>query len=378
MAAVIAALALLLSGCTHQPPSPEGSESPASADDTADPTAAQSDGAADTGSEDGAPQLVAEDLNTPWSIAFFKGTPLVSERDSGRILELSEDRPAQSREVATVESVVAEGEGGLLGLAVADESLFAYFTSAEDNRIQRFPLSGEPGRLELGEPETILDGIAKASFHNGGRLAIGPDGKLYATAGDAGNPADAQDPESLNGSILRLNFDGTVPADNPDPDSPVYTYGHRNAQGLGWDAEGTMYASEFGQDTWDELNIIEAGRNYGWPEVEGIPASSGSTGSGSAGDFVAPVHQWSTEEASPSGIAVTEDSIAIANLRGQRLRWVPLADTARQETQFVGEYGRLRDVVSAPGGELWLMTNNTDGRGDPSDGDDRILSVRSR
>jgi glucose/arabinose dehydrogenase len=189
---------------------------------------------------------------------------------------------------------------------------------------------------------------------------------LYVTAGDAGDRDSAQDPDALSGKILRLTPDGAVPEDNPFDGSPVYSYGHRNPQGIAWDAAGTMYASEFGQDTWDELNVIEAGGNYGWPVVEGIAGDD---------DFIDPVQQWTPSDASPSGIAVLDDRIMIANLRGERVRVVPLDDLASASEWFRGELGRLRDAVVAPDGALWIVTNNTDGRGDPSDGDDRILRL---
>jgi len=222
----------------------------------------------------------------------------------------------------------------------------------------------KPGSLGLEEPETLLDGIASASIHDGGRIAFGPDGMLYVTVGDAGNSSAAQDRGSLSGKILRLTPDGEVPVDNPFDGSPVYSYGHRNPQGLAWDSEGTMYASEFGQNTWDELNVIEPGRNYGWPSVEGI-----------AGDdrFTDPVQQCAPAEASPSGMAIADGSIWIANLRGERLREVPLEDTSSSIEHLVGEHGRLRDVAVAPDGSLWVLTNNTDGRGDPRPDDDRVL-----
>jgi glucose/arabinose dehydrogenase len=210
----------------------------------------------------------------------------------------------------------------------------------------------------------VLEGIPAAGHHNGGRLAFGPDGMLYATAGDAGDTASAQDRDSLAGSILRMEPDGTVPRDNPFDGSPVYSYGHRNPQGLAWDSDGTLYASEFGQDTWDELNVIEPGGDYGWPEVEGIADDD---------RFIDPVQQWEPADASPSGIAVTDDSIWIANLRGARLTEVPLDDLGDSTEHLVEEHGRLRDVVVAPDDTLWVLTNNTDGRGDPGPGDDRIL-----
>ncbi len=176
--------------------------------------------------------------------------------------------------------------------------------------MQRFDLIGDSETLTLGTPTTIIDGIPSARNHNGGRLAIGPDGYLYVTTGDASDTGAAQDPASLGGKILRVTTDGAIPADNPFAGSPVYSLGHRNVQGLGWAADGTMYASEFGQNTWDELNIITPGGNYGWPEYEGM--------SGAAG-VIDPVQVWATSDASPSGLAVVGGTIFIANLRGERV-----------------------------------------------------------
>jgi glucose/arabinose dehydrogenase len=319
-------------------------------------------GSANTGT--GSASAVASGLEAPWSIAFFEGTPLVSERDSARILEL--DGEGRTREVAVVDGVAGGGEGGLLGIAVREGYLYAYFTAGEENRIERFAIEGEAGALRLGEPEMVFGGIPSAGFHNGGRIAFGPDGMLYATTGDAGDRENAQDPGSLAGKILRMTPEGGVPSDNPFPESPVYSLGHRNPQGIAWGSDGTMYASEFGQDAWDELNVIEAGENYGWPEVEGIAGRE---------EFVDPVQQWTPEEASPSGIAVVGETIYVANLRGQRLRAVPIGDLTSSTEYFTGEYGRLRDVTVAPDGALWLLTNNTDGRGDPGPEDDRILAA---
>ncbi|NMD54026.1 MULTISPECIES: PQQ-dependent sugar dehydrogenase [Tsukamurella] len=309
---------------------------------------------------------IATGLDAPWSIAFAAGSTLVSERDRGRIVEIVDGRP---REVGRIEGVAARGEGGLLGIAVRDRELFAYFTTATDNRIVRMPLQGAPGSWSLGTARTILSGLPAASIHNGGRIAFGPDGMLFATVGDAGRPEDAQDPRAFGGKILRMTPDGARPADNPVPDSLVYSLGHRNAQGLAWGPDGALYASEFGQNTWDELNLIRAGANYGWPVVEGIGRREG---------FVDPLQQWATSAASPSGIAVVGADLLIANLRGERLRTVSLAAADTATERYRGTFGRLRDVVRAPDGSAWVLTNNTDGRGDPTPGDDRIVRVGGR
>lgn len=312
----------------------------------------------------GEPEVVVQGLDAPWSIVFRGTTALVSERDSGRILELTDD--GGTRVIGVVPGVVHGGEGGLLGLALDGKGhLYAYSTGKGGNRIQRFGLTGGPGSLSLGKPTTLLDGIPAGANHNGGRLAFGPDGLLYATTGDAGDRSHAQDLSSLAGKILRLAPDGGIPQDNPFPGSYVYSLGHRNPQGLAWTQDGTLYASEFGQNTWDELNVITAGANYGWPEAEGIAGNPGYTD---------PVQQWDPGQASPSGMAVAGGTIFLANLRGASLRTVALADTSTSSEHYVGEFGRLRDVVVTPEGGLWFLTNNTDGRGSPGPDDDMILS----
>ncbi|UQN28827.1 PQQ-dependent sugar dehydrogenase [Brachybacterium kimchii] len=343
-----------LAACTDTGTSPRGSEA-------GDRT---SDGGGTSTPRTGDVEVLAEGLEAPWSIAFHYEAPLITERDSARLLERKPD--GSLRTVATIPGVTPQGEAGLLGIAVRDGALFAHSTSADGNRIQRFEITGDPGSLGLGEATTLLDGIPSAANHNGGRLAFGPDGKLYATAGDAGDRDAAQDVDALAGKILRLEPDGSVPADNPFPDSPVFSFGHRNPQGIAWDEDGTMYASEFGQDTWDELNVIEAGKNYGWPRAEGIAHEDG---------LVDPRQQWHPADASPSGLAISHGTIHIAALRGERLIDVPLDDLAASTPRLVGAHGRLRDAVIAPDGSLWVLTNNTDGRGSPSDGDDRLLRV---
>ncbi|MEU4625045.1 PQQ-dependent sugar dehydrogenase [Actinoplanes sp. NPDC023801] len=313
-----------------------------------------------------APEEVARGLDVPWGLAFLPGgDALIGERGTGRILRLTPG--GEPREIRVVQGVEASGEGGLLGLAVSPGNLvYAYLTTAEDNRIVRFDLSG-------GEQELVFGGIARSSFHNGGRIAFGPDGMLYAGTGDAGDTASSQDPASPNGKILRLDPDGKPPRDNPISGSPVYSLGHRNVQGLAWDAGNNLWATEFGQNDVDEINEIRPGRNYGWPEVEGEGDTAG-------GKFTNPAVTWQTREASPSGMAIAGGDMYVAALRGERLWTVPFGNTGpgSPRAELVGTYGRLRTVQVAPDGALWLTTSNTDGRGDVRDGDDRILRFPAR
>lgn len=362
--AASAALLLTLSGCTGAAEPDPPPTSPATPSESAPP--ATTAAPAPLG-----PRQPSLNLTSPWSVAYVGNSALVSERDTAKLIELAEN--GEAREVATVAGVVHGGEGGLLGIAVSPaaagtqpEYLYAYSTAANGNRVERYPVTGAPGSLAIGDPTTIIDALPSAASHNGGRIAFGPDGMLYVTVGDAAQTWLSQDLSSLGGKILRLTPDGGVPADNPFEGSPVYSYGHRNPQGIAWAADGTMYSSEFGQDTWDELNVITAGGNYGWPEVEGIAGDS---------RFTDPVQQWRPADASPSGIAIAGDTIYIANLRGQRVRAVPLADLTASTDHFVGEFGRIRDVTVAPDGRLWLLSNNTDGRVDPRADDDRFIDT---
>ncbi|WP_307167731.1 PQQ-dependent sugar dehydrogenase [Streptomyces rishiriensis] len=320
-------------------------------------------------------RTVAEGLNTPWGLAPLpEGGLLVASRDEGTITRVDPET-GRKTELGEVPGVSAAGEGGLLGLALSpdyasDHMVYAYFTSASDNRVVRMIYDpARPSGDQLGAPDTVFKGIPKGMIHNGGRIAFGPDRLLYVGTGESGDRGLAQDKKSLGGKILRLTAEGEPAAGNPFPDSPVYSYGHRNVQGLAWDAEQRLFAAEFGQDTWDELNAIVPGADYGWPAAEG-----------KTGDpkFRNPMAQWHTDEASPSGIACAEGSIWMAGLRGERLWRVPLRGTAASadpQAFLEGEYGRLRTVVSAGGDKLWVTTSNTDGRGDPEPGDDRILEL---
>lgn len=297
----------------------------------------------------GEPTLIAGGLQNPWSLVFVDERPLFTQRGRATISTVVDGDVV---EVARIPEVVAAAEGGLLGLAVspgAPEHLYVYYTAADDNRVVRHPILLEGDRIGLGPATVILDGIPKARGHNGGRMAFGPDGKLYIGTGDAGERERSQDRDSLGGKILRINPDGSVPADNPFG-TAVWSYGHRNVQGLAWDDGGRMWATEFGQNTWDELNVITPGGNYGWPVVEGVGEREG---------FVDPVVVWRPEEASPSGLLYLEGNLYAASLRGERL-WVMLtADPAGTATDtLVGGPGRLRDVVAAPDGTIWVLTSN--------------------
>ena len=316
-----------------------------------------------------APTDVATGLDVPWSAAVLPdGSLLVSERDTGQVKRVGS---GGVETVGTVDGVAASGEGGLLGLAIDPATvstkpvLYAYFTSASDNRVVTIALDG--GRFGAQTP--IITGIPKGGIHNGGRLKFGPDGFLYVTTGETGRTGLSQNLDSLGGKILRVTTDGAPAPGNPFPGSRVWSYGHRNVQGIAWSANGQMWASEFGQNTWDELNVITAGQNYGWPTVEGIGGQNG---------FVDPVRQWSTADASPSGVSIGPDgAVFMAALRGQGLWKIPVgADGSTGEPQKLldGQYGRIRDVFVGPDGNVWVITNNT-GRGQPRDGDDRIVKL---
>lgn len=313
---------------------------------------------------------VATGLEVPWGIAFLPdGTALIAERDSALIKALG--RSGDLRTAGEVPGVVPSSEGGLLGLAVSpsfdqDQMIYAYFSTAEDNRVVRMEYDGR----SLGEPEPILTGIPVGSIHNGGRLLFGPDEMLYVSTGETGDADLAQDPDSLGGKILRTAPDGSVPSDNPDPDSPVWTSGHRNVQGLAFDDRDRLWATEFGSDVWDELNLIEAGNNYGWPAAEGDSDLLG---------FVDPRVQWQPENASPSGLAFADGHLWAASLRGERLWRIPVrsdGSVGAPEAFLLGDYGRLRTAVRAPDGSVWVSTSNHDGRGTPGPQDDRILELR--
>ncbi|MFF7489961.1 PQQ-dependent sugar dehydrogenase [Streptomyces luteogriseus] len=379
--AVLAAAALLLTaGCSSDSGGSSGKQASTTPSRTAPGSSAPPGQAAEeTPPAQGSVKVVrtvAEGLDSPWGLAPLPGGGLlVSSRDDATIVRVDE-KTGKKTELGEVPGVSAAGEGGLLGIALSpdyasDHMVYAYFTSASDNRIVRMIYDGQkPAGEQLGAPDTVYKGIPKGFIHNGGRIGFGPDKMLYVGTGESGDTGLSQDKDSVGGKILRLTPEGEPAPGNPFPDSPVYSYGHRNVQGLAWDTRQRLFASEFGQDTWDELNAIEPGGNYGWPEAEGRSGDKG---------FRNPVDQWTTAEASPSGTAYAEGSVWMAGLRGKRLWRIPLNGTkasAEPQAFLEGEYGRLRTVVAAGGDRLWLVTSNTDGRGGPKAGDDRILELR--
>ncbi|MET8748849.1 PQQ-dependent sugar dehydrogenase [Streptomyces sp. NPDC004667] len=374
---------LLTAGCSSSggvpagaggspPGSPPGTAPPGPSATAQDPGAPPARGSVTVSGE------VAKGLESPWGVAPLPGGDLlVASRDKGTISRVRTDTGAVTQ-IGRVPGVAPGGEGGLLGLALSptfasDRLVYAYFTTESDNRIarMRYDEQRQAGQ-QLGAPDTVLRGIPKGVVHNGGRIAFGPDRMLYAGTGETGDAALAQDRKSLGGKILRMTPDGQPVHGNPEADSVVYSYGHRNVQGLAWDKDKRLWAAEFGQNTWDELNLIEPGGNYGWPEAEGKAGRSG---------FRDPVAVWKPDEASPSGIAWAQGSVWMAGLKGERLWRIPLkgaVPVAEPEAFLQGKYGRLRTVVSLGGDRLLLVTSETDGRGSPEAGDDRILTLTVR
>jgi glucose/arabinose dehydrogenase len=341
-------------------------------------------------SEDVRVEVVAEGLQIPWAMDFAPDGRIFLTERPGRI-RVIRDGTVQPEPWAQI-PVAHEGEGGLLGLALdpnfaQNGFVYIFYTYREGNRLWNrvARLTERAGR---GEDLTVLlDRIPGGTIHDGGRIKFGPDGKLYITAGDANVPSLAQDVSSLAGKILRLNPDGSIPADNPFPGSPVWSYGHRNPQGLAWHPiTGALFSTEHGPSglppncCHDEVNVIEPGRNYGWPHVFGF---------GRDPRFTDPIWESGLETWAPSGAAFYSGDrlpeswrgrFFFAALRGQHLQRVTLRppdfrSVERAEKLFVGDFGRLRDVVQGPEGFLYLTTSNRDGRGIPRAGDDRVLRI---
>lgn len=317
---------------------------------------------------------VVSGLDMPWGLTFLPdGSALVSGRFSGEISHIPADGGAAAR-VGVVPGVEGSAEGGLLGLAASpdfarDRTVFAYVSSSPTNRVVALQIAED--LRSLSQERVVLDGIVTANRHHGGRLRFGPDGFLWITTGDAFEPDAYSGRDSLNGKVLRIRPDGSVPADNPFG-TPVFTTGHRNVQGIAFGPDGAVYAAELGLNDWDELNVLRAGVDYGWPDAEG-PAGAG-------GEH--PIFSLEPTETSPSGVAYAGGAVWMAGLRGQRLWRLPVSggERAGEPVAYLsGEYGRLRTVEVAPDGALWVTTSNTDqatlGGADSRAGDDRILRV---
>jgi glucose/arabinose dehydrogenase len=313
-------------------------------------------------------EVVAENLEVPWSINKSGETFFLSERP-GSIVKV-EGNTTERQKISFKKELSQAAEAGFLGFVLAPDfeqskKAFAYYTyengTGQFNRIVELTLKND----EWVEGKLLLDKIPSGRFHHGGRLKIGPDGKLYATAGDAAtNPEIAQDLGSLGGKILRLNLDGSIPSDNPFENSYAYSYGHRNPQGLAWSQDGTLYASEHGPSAHDEINLIKAGKNFGWPEITGDDTKQG---------METPIFQSGSDTWAPSGMAIYNGKIYVATLRGNALReFDPAAKTTRE---VVTGLGRIRDVI-VEGDTLYFISNNTDGRGTPAEGDDKLYRVK--
>ena len=314
---------------------------------------------------------VAVGLDIPWEVVFLpNGNMLLTERP-GTLLLIGKDRKK-----IPVEGVSHRGEGGLMGLVLhpkfsENSFIYLYFTSRQGeglaNRVERYKLEGE----KITNKKVILEGIPSAIYHDGGRIAFGPDNYLYIATGDAGQEKLAQDTNSLAGKILRVTDEGEIPNDNPFGNS-VYTYGHRNVQGLTWDSSGTLWASEHGpsgtQTGNDELNKIEKGKNYGWPDSKGDDVKAGT---------VAPVIHSGNNTWAPAGAEYFKNKILFTGLRGEAVYEYDIS-TKKLEQNFKSEFGRLRTIKLGPDGYFYLLTNNTDGRGDPKEKDDKVLKINPR
>ncbi|MBE8519599.1 PQQ-dependent sugar dehydrogenase [Amycolatopsis sp. H6(2020)] len=318
---------------------------------------------------------IATDTDIPWGLVTLPdGTVLYTRRDAHDIVHLNPATGAKTS-VGTVPGVDnTDGEGGLLGLAISpgfpgDHWLYIMHTSPTDNRIVRIKLEND--QLRTTTEEVLVSGLLRNKYHNGGRLRFGPDGKLYATTGDAQNGDNAQNKASLNGKILRLNPDGTVPSDNPFGNY-VWSYGHRNPQGLAFDSQGRLWEQEFGDGIMDETNLITKGGNYGWPACEGTSGTCGTAG------YIAPKRTYPTADGSCSGIAIVRDVLYVACERGTRMyrEVISGSDLTDVQAYFNGTYGRLRTVEPAPDGGLWLTTtNNGDKDSIPDNSNEKIFHV---
>ena len=311
-------------------------------------------------------EVLAKNLDTPWAIDFFPNGKMIFTERPGRVSLLN----LETKEIKIIGEIdVSErGESGLLGIAVDPEFwennfVYVYYTHENGNMVSRFTFNEQNEKIE-GE-FILLENIPSAKFHDGGRIKFGPDGKLYITTGDATEPSSAQDINSLAGKILRINKDGTIPEDNPFRNY-VYSYGHRNPQGLIWNENGKLFSSEHGPTRNDEINVIIKGENYGWPVECDVKS-----------EFINPIKCYTEFTLAPSGIAFYKNDLYIAGLRGTQLRRIIFDDsyeTILYEEELFSELGRIREVVEH-NGSLYITTNNRDGRGIPRLNDDKIIRI---
>ncbi len=329
------------------------------------------------------PEVIASNLDVPWALAFLPASPaggpdgsiLVTER-AGKIKLIKDGSVTTVGEI----DVETQSESGLHGIAVdplfgQDSPLYpenkhyiyVYYTYASQNnqtlnRVSRFKFSNN----KISNEKVLIDQIPAAAIHDGGRIKFGPDKFLYTTTGDAANPSLAQDKNSLAGKILRTTFEGNALPNNPL--GFAYSMGHRNPQGITWDDKGNLWEVEHGQSATDEINLIRAGENYGWPTLRG-----NQTGDG----MIPPAWHSGTDTWAPGGVAYYNGSLFFGGLRGQALFEAKLQGdkVVSVEKHFDGEFGRIRDVVLGPDNMLYITTSNKDGRGNPKEGDDKIIRV---
>jgi glucose/arabinose dehydrogenase len=337
------------------------------------PTATFTTSTCSGGNNPGTPTQVSSGWTIPWDLSWSPdGTfGLVTERDSFRVYRLNKNGSGKTQVGTVPNSQTTDGEGGLMGVAfsptwngTSDQEVFFMHTSGDGNRIAKMSFNG----TTLTGYTAIVTGIRKSRYHNGGRIRFGPDGFLYATAGDSQQENLAQNRESLNGKILRVTKTGAAAPGNPFG-TRIYSYGHRNPQGLAWDAAGRLWSSELGDGSQDELNLILPGRNYGWPECEGSCDVSGMTN---------PKRTWSVATASPSGLAFANGALFMCGLRGERLWRIVLngENVSTVSSHYNGTYGRLRAVVKVPGeNAIWFGTTNADNNGDGGSGSDGFYRV---
>lgn len=316
----------------------------------------------DGNAEDPRAETVAEDLDVPWMIENSGDGFYISGRNGGLTLVTDEGKEAQSLNLSV--PVEAENEGGLLGFVLHPDDAgkaFVYYTYSDGGLKNRVvELTHEGGAWN--ESGVIVEDIPGGSVHNGGRLEIGPEGYLFVTTGDAGDAENSQETDSLAGKILRFNLDGSIPEGNPF-NNEVYSYGHRNPQGLAWDQGGNMYATEHGSSAHDEINLIEPGNNYGWPVIEGGEEAEG---------METPLYHTGEDTWAPSGMAYHGGNLYIAALRGEKI--IEYDIESGEANEFYGEPSRFRDVYIEDD-NLYAITNNTDGRGNPEAGDDRLIKI---